>query len=154
MAKINELYDVRLKELVKKLISEKITKEWVKDLLLQKKFAASHYGREWDLTELFDVCIWDNLTKEQQNNVVEYFNLIIEDDLFLESEPVINYWHYLLDFAILLNKKFPGKINSKPFIIWKERNYPNLNNPSDKTHPDFIKRINEKIERTFGKERQ
>lgn len=151
MAKIHELHDVRLMELVKKLVSEKITKEWVRDLLLQKKFPASHYGREWDLESLFEICIWDNLSQGQQEKVVEALNLIVEDDLFLKKQPQYGYWSDLLDFAIMLEQKLPGKINSKPFLIWKEQNYPNLYSGPDKVHSDFIKKLNKKIESAFSK---
>ena len=154
MVKLNEFLDKGKKELVIKLISEDVTKEWVRNVLLQKKFRVSHHSRDLSLAEFFDRYIWDNLTEEQQKKIVESLNLIIEEDLFLEKEPDYGYWSDLLDFAILLDQKYPRKISSKPFLIWKEKNYPNLLNSSERVHPEFIKKLNTKIESAFLKKKE
>jgi len=88
------------------------------------------------------------LADEQQKEVVEAFNLIIEEDLFTEKVSEDNHCFHLLNIAILLNNKFPGKINIKPFIIWKEKDYPNLSQPIDHNHY-VIKNLDQKIENAF-----
>ena len=85
MVKLNEFLDKGKKELVEKLISEDIDINWLRDVLLQKKFKASHHSRELGLTEFFEIYIWDNLSEEQQRKVIESLNLIIEEDLFKAS---------------------------------------------------------------------
>lgn len=157
MAKIEEFSDVRDKELVRKLIKENIDKQWLRELILGKKGIGPSGGQSSNtLVDNFEIYVWDNLSEEQKNKVIESLNLIIEEDLFLEKQPEMNYWSHLLDFAVLLEKKLPGKVNSKPFLIWKERSYPNLRNYveieySTKLRPERIKELDQIIESAFRK---
>src|SRR3990167_4826409 len=131
MVKMKDFGDKGLQIVIEKLISEDVSKKWLKDILLQKTFHASHHSRDLSLAEFFDRYIWDNLTEEQQKEVVESLNLIIEEDLLTNKLHMHNYSFHLLDFAIMLNSKLPGKINSEPFLLWKEKDYPNLTQPID-----------------------
>lgn len=151
MVKLKDFSDKHLKTAIEALLSRGVSKEWLRDFLLQKEFKVSHHSRDLSLAEFFEIFIWDNLTDEQQNKVVEALNLVIEEDLFLPTQPNYGYWSDLLDFAIFINQRFPQKINSKPFIIWKDKNYPNLINSSEQVHLDFIKKLDQKIESAFGK---
>ena len=151
MAKIENFSDVRDKQLVRGLIKEKIDKQWLRELILGKKGIGESTGQGCNsLADNFMIYVWDNLTSEQQNKVVESLNLIIEEDLLTNTLHINNYSFHLLDFAILLNRKLPGKINSKPFILWKEKNYPNFSQPIDHNHP-VIRDLDQKIESAFGK---
>lgn len=157
MVKLDQFLDKKKKELVTKLIKEEINIQWVRDLLLGKKGIGPSGGQSSNtLVDNFGIYVWDNLSEEQQNKVIESLNLIIEEDLFLPKQPAMGYWSDLLDFAILLEKKLPGKVNSKPFIIWKERNYPNLRNYvemeySTKLRPERVKELDQIIENAFLK---
>lgn len=149
MAKIDQFYNAKMKELVRKLVTESVSKEWLKDILLQKKFVASHYGREWDLVSFFDKCIWDNLTEEQQKKVVEALNLIIEEDLY---KPVKfgSYYQDLIDIACMIEKKIPGSVNSSLLLKWKNEGFPNLAKPKNYSS-SLQAEFTQKIESTFLK---
>lgn len=160
MVKLKDFSDKHLQIIIEKIISEDISKEWLRDFLLRKKLKVGHHSRDLSLSEFFDVYIWDNLTEEQQKKIIESLNLIIEEDLFLGKQPGMNYWSHLLDFAILHEKKSPGKINVRPFIIWKKNGYPNLRNHLEtayltKPRPERINELtnelNTKIENAFMK---
>ena len=150
MVRLENMQSVANKELVEKLVKENISKEWLKDILQQKKFSLCHYTGELSLAEFFDNYIWDNLTEEQKEKVIQAINLLIEEDILIENQPDGNYCFDLLDLAVRLENKMPGKINSKPFLIWKEKDYFNLSKPIDHSHY-VIKNLDEKIKRAFGK---
>ena len=136
--------------LVSNLIKEKTTKLWLKDILLGKRFHSSHFFGDCSEAEFFDLLIWENLTKEQQSETIHALNLLIEEDLFAKKAYEENYCFYLLDLAVRLEEKMPGSINAKPFLIWKEKNYPNLSQPTDHNHY-VIKNLDQTIENAFGK---
>lgn len=149
MVKLDQFLDKRKKELVGKLIKEKIDKQWLRELILGKKGIGESTGQGCNsLADNFMIYVWDNLTEEQQNKVVESLNLIIEEDLFKERAWEDNYCFHLLDFAIVMHKKLPGKINTNPFILWKEQNFPNLSPPDDPNRP-LARRLREQIDNAF-----
>ncbi len=150
MVRLDKLLNAAVIDIVKKVIDEPINKTWLKDILLGKKYHASHYFRETSEAEFFEICIWDNLTKEQQDKVIESINLLIEEDILIEKQPGGNYCFYLLDLAIILENKLPGKINSKPFMIWKEGNFSNISEPEKIDHP-VRKCLAQAINQTFTK---
>lgn len=150
MVKLNDIEDVGKAEIVRELIKEEITKQWLKNILLGNRFRASHHSRDTSESEFFVRYVWDNLTPEQQKKVIEAVNQLIEEDILIEKQPDGNYCFHLLDLAIILEKKVPGKINSKPFLIWKEKDYFNLPQPIDHNHY-VIKNLDEKIENAFEK---
>ena len=149
MTKLEKIENKKIVALVNNLIKERITKTWLKDILLGKRFQASHFFGDCSEAEFFDICIWDNLSNEQQNKAIESLNLLIEEDLFADKAYEGNYCFYLLELAISLEQYLPGKINTKPFLIWKEKNYPNLSQPIDHNHY-VIKNLDQKIERFKG----
>ena len=119
MVKLNEIGDVRKAELVKELVKEQINKNWLKEIILGKRFRASHLSRELTEVIFFERYIWDNLTEEQRKQTLEVINILIEKDILVEKQPDGNYCFDLLDLAVRLGKKSPGSINSRPFLIWK-----------------------------------
>ena len=150
MTKLEKIEDIRIVDLVSNLIKEKITKFWLKDILLGKRFHSSHFFGDCNEAEFFDLLIWDNLSKEQQKRVIESINLLIEEDVLIDKQPSGNYCFYLLDLATVLEKKIPACINSKPFLIWKEKNFFNLPAP-EKVDSPLRKELTQKIEYAFGK---
>lgn len=148
--KLSDMYPID-RDLVVKLIKEEINIDWMRDMIKGKK-GIHGVGGHGDLSraEHFIHLLWDNLTEEQRNKVIESLNLIVEEDLFKERVWEDNYCFHLLDFIILMHKKLPDKINTKPFVIWKEKNFPNLSPPDDPDRP-LAKRLREQIENTFLK---
>ncbi len=145
MTKLEDILDLRIVALVNTLISESITKEWLKDILQGKKFKASRFDRDWSESYFFIDCVWDNLSDEQKSKVIESLNMLIEEDILINKQPFGNYCFDLLDLAILLEKKIPKRINSKPFIIWMEKDFYNLPNPENRHSPlreELRKKIN------------
>ena len=148
MADINKFSDIRDKNFVANLLKEQIDKSWLKDLLLEKKGPIT--SREINASEYIEIYIWDNLSKEQKHKLIESINLLIEEDILMDKQPEGNYCFDLLDLAIKLEKIIPGSINSKPFLIWREKDYFNLPQPIDHSH-SVIKNLDQKIENAFGK---
>ena len=151
MAKLEKLEDVRIIDLVKGLIKEKITKSWLKDMLAGKMYAASHFFRDSSEAEFFDICIWDNLTPDQQKKVIEEINILLEEDLYIKmSSETCSYLYNLITLVCLIEEKIPLSINPYKIFKWKEENYPNLTDPTDNEHP-LRKSFTQKIEKAFLK---
>lgn len=150
MVKLNQMESIINKELVEKLIKQEISKQWLKDILQQKQFKLCHYTGELSLVEFFNNYIWDNLANKQKVKAIAALNLLIEEDILIDKQPDGNYCFDLLDLAVSLEKLTQGSINSKPFLIWKKRNYFNLPQPIDHNHY-VIKNLDQKIESAFLK---
>ena len=132
MVKLEKIQDKKISTFINKKIKESITKFWLRDILLQKEFNVHHH-LDSDVSEFFERFIWDNLTEEQRKQTIEAINILIEEDILIEKQPFGNYCFDLLDLAVRLEKDMPGKINSKPFLMWKEKNFFNLSEP-EKVH--------------------
>ena len=152
MAKLENIEDVRIIDLVSSLIKEKITKDWLKEILSAKRFQASHFGRDFSMPEFFDICIWDNLSEEQQKKVTEELNLLLEEDLYksLIHRDSCGYLQNLVTIACIVGAKIPRSINSEFLLKWRKEEFPNLTKPKDKTNP-LIEEFTQKIESAFGK---
>lgn len=149
MVKLEDFGDKGLQIVIEKLISEDISKEWLKDVLLQKKFSVSHHSRDLCLAKFFDRFIWDNLAEEQQNKVVEALNLIIEEDLYKPVE-FGSYYQDLIDMACMIEKKIPSSMNSNLILKWKNEGFPNLAKPKNYSS-SLQAEFTQKIENTFRK---
>ena len=150
MVELEKIEDKEIAAFINKKIKERIDKFWLKDILIQKEFHVHHHLRETDISGFVERFIWDNLTEEQKEKVIQAINLLIEEDILIDKQPFGNYCFDLLDLAVRLENKMPGKINSKPFLIWKEKNFFNLPNP-EKTDSPLRIELTEKIKRAFGK---
>lgn len=150
MVKLERIENVRIRELVKDLISEQITKSWLKDILLGKRIKASHIFRDSSESEFFNLCIWDNLSTEQQKKATDELNILLDEDLYKPITNNCGYLQNLVELACLLGTKNPKAINSKLLIDWKEKRFPNLTIPKTyegSLHQEFTL----KIENSFGK---
>lgn len=148
MVKLKEIKNIRVLNLVNILISEKISKQWIKSILRGEKFNVSDLGGGWSEIEIFTECVWDNLSDEQRMKTIESLNMLIEEDILIDKQPFGNYCFDLLELAILLEKRLPGKINSKPFIIWMEKDFYNLSEPEN-IHSPLREELRKKIIHAF-----
>ena len=148
MVKLKDIMNVRVLKLVKTLISEKVSKQWLKDILTGNKFTVSDLGGGWSRIEVFTECIWDNLSDEQKSKVIELLNMLIEEDILVDKQPFGNYCFDLLELAILLEERLPEKINSKPFILWMEKDFYNLSEPEN-IHSPLREDLRKKISYAF-----
>lgn len=132
------------KDLVVKLIREKIDLDWMRDMIKGKK-GIHGVGGHGDMSraEHFMHLLWDNLTEEQQQKVIEALNLIIEEDLY---KPVVfgSYYQDLIGMVCMIEKKIAGSMNSSLILKWKNEGFPNLAKPknySSSLQAEFIQKI-------------
>ena len=142
----------RSRDIVKKLLKKQFDTELVKDVLKGKAGFYTDSRAGSSLVDHFAAIAWDNLSPEQQIQVIEATNKVLEEDLFKEKpargapewEPAIDsYWDNLIEFACMLEGKIPSLIKKELLLKYRDDGFPNH------CTKEARRPVNERIESAF-----